>query len=173
MPIQFAPAEMNAQILDNDEKIQIQSVVGTFICYGCAVEPTVLTALHDMATMQAKTTISMLKQPTILMDYLVTYPNTKLHFYVGNMQQHLESGAAYLLMPEAKSRIAAYFYLHSTPHAKKCYPKGYNAPIHVKCSTLKKFVSSAAEAECGGIFHNCTTAIGIRDTLHWNVTSTR
>ena len=36
---------------------------------------------------------------------------------------------------------------------------------HVEYSTLKNFVSSAAEAECGGIFHNCSTAIGIRNTL--------
>ena len=44
-------------------------------------------------------------------------------------------------------------------------PKGYNAPIHDECSTLKNVVSSVAEAECGGIFQNCVTAIGIRKTL--------
>ena len=31
--------------------------------------------------------------------------------------------------------------------------------------TLKNVVSSAAEAECGGLFHNCTTAIGLRHAL--------
>ena len=30
---------------------------------------------------------------------------------------------------------------------------------------LKNAVSSAAEAECGALFHNCTVAIGIQNVL--------
>ena len=60
------------------------------------------------------------------------------------------------------SRVAKYFYLHLPPNANKCYRKGYNAPIHVECSTLKNVVSSAAEAECGGIFQNCENQFHIK-----------
>ena len=61
--------------------------------------------------------------------------------------------------------MAGHFYLsaHPTPH--KAYPNRYNAPILTECHTLKNIVSSAAEAECGGIFHNCVVAIGIRNAL--------
>ena len=104
-----------------------------------------------MATIQSKPTINTFKQATMLLDYLVTYPNAKLRFYDGNMQLHTESDAAYLVLPGTKSRVAGYFYLHSPPNTNKCYRKGNNAPIHVECSSLKNVVSSAAEAECGGI----------------------
>ena len=161
----MATQEPKTTLLDKDGKTRIQSIVGTFLFYGRAVEPTVLTALNDMATMQSKPTINTFKQSTMLLDYLATYLNVKLCFYAGNMQLHIESDAAYLVLPGAKSRVAGYFYLHSPPNANKCYRKGYNAPIHVQCSTLKNVVSSAAEAECGGIFQNCVTTIGIRNTL--------
>ena len=103
-----------------------------FLYYGRAVEPTVLTALNDMATMQAKPTINTLKQSNMLLDYLATYPNAKLRFYAGNMKLHVELDSAYLVSPGAKSRIAGYFYLHAPPHATKSYSKGYNAPIHIR-----------------------------------------
>ena len=97
----------------------------------------------------------------MLLDYQATYPQAKLRFYSGNMKLHIESDAAYLVLPGVKSRIAGYFYLHLSPHPNKSYPKGYNTPVHVKCLTIKDVVSSAAEAECGGLFYNCCTAIGI------------
>ena len=37
----------------------------------------------------------------------------------------------------------------------------YNAPVHIECALLKHVVSSAAEAETGGLFHNTKIAIGI------------
>ena len=40
-----------------------------------------------------------------------------------------------------------------------------NAPIHVECKTLKHVVSSAAEAETGGLYSNCTFAIPLRQML--------
>ena len=140
-------------------------MVGTFLYYGRAVDPTVLIALNDLATYQAAPTIDTLKHSKMLLDYLATYPNAKLRFYAGNMKLHFESDAAYLVLPGAKSRIAGYFYLHAPPSASKVYAQGYNAPIHIECSTIKNVVSSAAEAECGGLFHNCSTAIGIRTAL--------
>ena len=76
-----------------------------------------LTALNDMATMQSKPTINTFKQATMLLDYLATYPNAELNFYAGNMQLHIESDAAYLVLPGAKSRVAGYFYLHSPLNA--------------------------------------------------------
>ena len=59
----------------------------------------------------------------MLLDNLSTYPQTKLRFYKGNMKLYIESDAAYLVLPGAKSRIAGYFYLHAPPHPTKSYPK--------------------------------------------------
>ena len=102
----------------------------------------------------------------MLLFYLDTYPKAKIRFYAGNMILHIESDAAHLILLGICSRIVGRFYLHTPAHPNKLYVKCYNGPIHVKCSTITNAVSSAAEAECGGIFHNCTMAIGIQNTLN-------
>ena len=99
------------------------------------------------------------------MDYLNTYPNAKLRYYAGHMKLMVDSDAAYLVLPNARSRVAGHFYLEALPRAHKAYQAKKNAPILTECYTLKNVVSSAAEAECGGVFHNCIVAIGIRNTL--------
>ena len=40
-----------------------------------------------------------------------------------------------------------------------------NAPLHVECKLLKHVVSSAAEAETGGLYANCETTIQLRTIL--------
>ena len=40
-----------------------------------------------------------------------------------------------------------------------------NSPIHIECKTLKHVVSSAAEVEPTGLFHNCQVAVHIRNIL--------
>ena len=101
----------------------------------------------------------------MLIDYLATYPYAKLRYYEGGMKLNVESNAAYLVLPNAKSHVARHFYLSAFPCPTKAYPQEYNAPIHIECYTLKNVVSSAVEAECGCIFHNCIVVIGIQNTL--------
>ena len=79
---------------------------------------------------------------------------------------HIESDATYLVLPGTKSHIAGYYYLHAPPHPLKIYPKGYNASVHIECMIIKNIVSLAVEAECGGLFHNCSMAIGLRHALN-------
>eukprot|EP00957_Ditylum_brightwellii_P071041 5398361-Ditylum_brightwellii.AAC.1 len=40
----------------------------------------------------------------------LVYPNAILCFFAGNMQLHVDSDAAFLVVNGAKSRIAGYFY---------------------------------------------------------------
>ena len=72
------------------------------------------------------------------MDYLTTYLNYKLQYYASNMKLNVESDATYLVLSNAKSRIAGHFYLSVFPVSPKTYPQTYNAPIHTECYTLKK-----------------------------------
>ena len=81
------------------------------------------------------------------------------------MQLHIESDAAYLVLPGARSRAAGYFYLTEHGSPNKVYPQRFNAPLHTECRTIKNVVPSAAEAECAALFHNCTVAVGIRHAL--------
>ena len=102
----------------------------------------------------------------MLMDYLNTYPNAKLRYYAGTMNLKVESNAAYLVLPNARSRVAGHFYLEASPHPNKVYPGKHNAPLLTECYTLRNVVSSAAKAKCEGIFHNCVVAIGLQNTLN-------
>ena len=64
----------------------------------------------------------------------------------------VDSDAAYLVLPKSRSRIARYFRLENKPpQLKNTRPNG---PILIECKTLRRVVTSAAEAETSGVFHN-------------------
>ena len=78
------------------------------------------------------------------------------------MHLHVNSDAAYLCLPKARSRIAGYFCMLNADH-NDTHPK--NGAILVDCKGLHWVVSSAAEAETHGVFHNSTIALNIRNIL--------
>ena len=78
------------------------------------------------------------------------------------MLPHVDSDAAYLVLPKARSRVAGYFQLtnqHTSPNFF-C-----NGAILIECKGLRHVVASSAEAEIGGIFHNAQQALPIRVAL--------
>ena len=98
------------------------------------------------------------------MDYLYTHPDAYIRFYASDMVLHVDSDAAYLVLPKVKSRIAGYYYLSAHLNITK-NPK-LNGAILVLCKTLRYVVPSAAETEVVGIFQNAQQAIIIRRILH-------
>ena len=123
-----------------------------------------LPALNQISTQQAKPTHQTNDDAAMLLDFAATYPNAKVCYHASDMIIHVDTDAAYLVMPNAKSRIAGYFYLSSKPKSPGD-PVPLNGAILVECTTIKHVVSSAAEAECGGCFHNAQKAIPIRIAL--------
>ena len=102
----------------------------------------------------------------MLLDYAATYPNAKIRYHASDMVLHADSDAAYLVLPNAKSRIAGHFYLSSNPPKSPAPPKpAPNGPILTECKTIRHVVASAAEAETGGLFYNGQTIIPIRQAL--------
>jgi len=77
---------------------------------------------------------------------------------------YVESDAAYLVLPNAKSRYAGHFYLSNKANPKLSRPPR-NGPIHTECKTIRNVAASAAEAETAGIFGNSQIAIPIRRAL--------
>jgi hypothetical protein len=80
------------------------------------------------------------------------------------MVLNVDTDAAYLVLPQARSHIAGHYFLSDNPPAPPTMPKP-NGPIHTECRRLRGVVSSAAEAECGGLYHNSQNVIPIRDSL--------
>ena len=97
------------------------------------------------------------------MDYLHAYPDATLCYRASDMILQMESDAAYLVLPKARSRAAAYFMLGNDP-ATHPAPMS-NAPVHIMCNNIKNVMSSAAEAETGGIFLATQKACPIRVAL--------
>jgi hypothetical protein len=82
------------------------------------------------------------------------------------MLLHVDMDAAYLVLPKAKGQFAGHYTLTDQPPAAPTRPNPTpNGPIHTECRTLRSVVSSAAEAECGGLYHNSQNAVPIQDTL--------
>ena len=162
---QYAPQPDDLEILQTTIEIRrIQAIVGTFLYYARAIDCTMLPALNQISTKQSKPTQQTNEDADMLLDFAATYPNAKIRFHASDMILHVDTDAAYLVMPNAKSRIAGYFYLSSKP-TDNGTPVPLNGPILVECTTIKHVVGSAAEAECGGCYHNAQKAVPIRIAL--------
>ena len=88
----------------------------------------------------------------MLLDYLATYLDAKICFYVSDMILYVDSYAAYLVAEKAQSCIAGYYYCSNNTTNKKSPNPPLNGPIHIKCKLLRHVVTSAAEAETAGLF---------------------
>jgi hypothetical protein len=162
---QYAPPPDDTDLLKTKQEIRrIQAIVGTFLYYARAIDCTMLPALNQISTQQSKPTQQTNEDANMLLDFAATYPDAKIRFHASDMILNIDTDAAYLVMPNAKSRIAGYFYLSSLPSASNI-PVPINGPILVECTTIKHVVGSAAEAECGGCYHNAQKAIPIRIAL--------
>ena len=127
--LQYAPPPDNSDFLPPKGINRIQLINGSFLYYRRAVEPAILTALNELATQQSKPTVLTEQKAQMLMDYLTIFLNAILRYYAGDMKLHVESDAAYLVLPNTRSRVAGHFYLSAFPVSNKAYLQQHNAPI--------------------------------------------
>ena len=164
---QYAQEASKLPVLDKKDIKYVQTVVGSLLYYSRAIDPTMLTALNEIATVQSKPTSDTLTKCQVLLDYAATYPNTKQRFHQSDMILHVDSDASYLVQPGAKSRIAGSYVLSSLPtHGTVSYTRAHNTPFLIECRTLRHVVASSAEAETGALFQNAQNSIAIRQALH-------
>ena len=90
----------------------------------------------------------------MLLDYLATYSNAKIRYHASGMVLNIDSDAAYLVLLKARSRIARCLYLTKHCPEKRTKSPPINGGVLVECKILKHVVSSVAEIETGGFFHN-------------------
>jgi hypothetical protein len=156
------PADATAA-MTNDQTKMLQRVVGTFLFYGCAVDPTLLHALNDLASAQTKGTQATADAMIHILNYLATHPDATIRYYASDMALHIHSDASYLTAPEARSRAGGHFFLSSLSPAAQ--PPPNNGPVHNVAKIIKNVMSSAAEAEVGGLYVNAREGIPLRTTL--------
>jgi hypothetical protein len=143
---------------------RVQSVSGTFLYYARAVDPTIIVALNEISNNQAKPTILTGKACDMLLDYLATHPDATIRYYASDMILCIIADAAYLVLPNARSRCAGMYFLTDKPTSDPPDPKP-NGAVHVLCKTLRGVPASAAEAETGGLFLNGQEAVPIITAL--------
>ena len=161
---QYAKGEDTSPLLDVKGTRYIQGVVGSLLYYSRATDSAMLTALNEIASKQANPTIKTKKAVHHLLDYAATHPLAIIRYHASDMILNIDSDAAYLVMPGARSRISGYFQLANKNNTKP-FPNGVNGAILVECKTIRNVVASAAEAETGGIFYNAQIGLIIRTAL--------
>ena len=95
------------------------------------------------------------------MDYLATYLDAYIQYYASDVQLHIDTGSAYLVLPKSRIRIAGFYCLTNTPNINDRFLR--NGVILVELKTLLHIVASASEAQVAGVFHNSGIAISIRN----------
>jgi hypothetical protein len=168
---QYAPAEDTSPVLDASNQKRVQEVLGVLLYYARAIDPTMLVALGSIATQQAKGTEQTMKALTTLLNYCATHPNATVRYTASDMVLWTDSDASYLSVPKARSRAAGYHFLSTRPMDPQKAPTSSdppppsNGPVEVVCQIMRNVMSSAAEAELGGLFLNVKTACSLRITL--------
>lgn len=163
---QLATQHPSKIFLNPQQTTRIQRITGSLLYYARGVEYTMQPGLNELGTTQAKPTDFSNMEANQLLDYIATYPNATIRFYASDMVLHIDSDAAYLVLPNAKSRVAGYFYLSDKPPPPPAIPNPKpNGAILVECCSLKNTTTSAAETETAGVFHNAQVAIPIRIAL--------
>jgi hypothetical protein len=155
-----APTDASPKHTANETKT-LQRVIGKFLYYARAVDPTMLHILSNLAASQTTGTEATTIQMVHFLNYCATYPDAKLRYRASDMILHIHSDAAYLTEPEARSRAGGHHFLGNLPGK----PTMFNGPILNISKVLRGVMSSAAEAEIGALFLNAKEGTVIRTTL--------
>ena len=124
-----------------------------------------LVALSSLASVQAEGTEATMEAAIQLLNYAATHPDATICYFASGMQLHSHSDASYLSESKACSRVGGLFFLSSKDDPKNSKPPPINGAIQVISSILKNVMSSAAEAEVGGLFKNGKEAAMLRTIL--------
>ena len=152
------PVDTTARLPKHEIK-RIQQIIGTFLFYGRAVDPTLLTALSELSSAQATATDATKRACNQFLDYCATHPTSTIRYHVSDMVLKLHSDSSYLNALGARSRQGGHFYL-----GNKSGPDILNGAILHLAAIMKMVLSSAAEAEFGALFHNTKEATVIGRT---------
>ena len=134
-----------------------KKLLETFLYYYRAVGCTMLPSLNTLSEQQSSPTKNTEAAVTHFLDYVATNPSAIIQYKSSDIILHIASDASYLSEPRARSHTGGHYYLRSLPtdpkHSTNLPPLA-NSPIHTECRILKHVVTSAAEAEVGGLFHS-------------------
>ena len=153
------PIDTSARLPPHEIK-RLQQIIGTFLFYGRAVDPTLLTALSELSSAQATATDATKRACQQFLDYCASHPDGAIRYHASDMILKLHSDSSYLNAVSARSRQGGHLYL-----GNKSEPDILNGAVLNLAAIMKMVLSSAAEAEFGAFFHNTKEATPLHTTL--------
>ena len=136
--------------LSPQDSKQLQQIVGTFLFYSRAVDPTMLTAVSIIAMEQTQGTQTTKEKAEHFLTYAATHPNTTIKYYKSDMILKIHSDASYLPEQQGRSHTGGHFYLGNWEHTTD--PP--NGPILNTTGILANIMSATSEAEAAALFTN-------------------
>jgi hypothetical protein len=139
------------------QQLELQIVIGTLLYYARTVDPSVLTAVHELGSVQSKPTLNDMKKMDRLLQYVSSHQHYGLRFHASTMQLQVQSDASFLSRTKARSVLGGFHYLGT--------PDLINGPFFCTSKKISCVVTSAAEAELGAAFQNAQKGAQFRNTL--------
>jgi hypothetical protein len=140
-----------------EQQKELQVVVGTLLYYARTVDPSILTVVHELGSVQAAPSLQDMLKMERLLQYTSVHQHHGLRFHASNMQLQIQSDASYLSRTKARSVLGGIHYLGS--------PAYINGPFFCTSKIISCIVTSAAEAELGAAFQNTQKGAQFRNTL--------
>ena len=156
--VQYVYVDESAKLTEKEIK-KIQKIAGLFLYSGRVIDTTIIHALNEINIESTKATEKTREAVNHFLDYCATNPDAQIIYRASDMQLHINSDAAYLVAPKARSRAGGYHYLGNKDG------KLFNGPIFILAKVIKAVMSSAAESEVGGLYLNAREAIILIYTL--------
>ena len=139
---------------------ELQEIVGVFLFYARAVDPTMLTAINKISSRQSKPTSLIKQEVDRFFQYANAYPDATMRIRASNMKLVCHSDGSYLSESDARSRAGGILFLGDCADGE-----APNAPVAFLSVIIKTVVSSATSTEYAAAFIVGQTAIPIIHTL--------
>ena len=140
----------------------IREVIGVFLYYSRAVDPTMLPTLSKLSLGQGIPTRALHDAVLHFLQYAATYPDAAITYRPSDMRIVIWSDASYLSESQARSRADNFHHLTANGDP---ITAPVNGAIDVISTIIPTVVSSAAEAELAGLFLNGQLGMASRTTL--------
>ena len=157
---QEAPMDEPSVPLTPAEIQELQEIVGVFLFYSRAVDPTMLTAINKIASRQAKPTSLIKLEVERFLQYANKWPNATMRIRASDMKLVCHSDGSYLSESDARSRAGGILFLGDCDDND-----APNAPVCFLSVIIKTVVTSATATEYAAAFIVGQAAISIINTL--------
>ena len=142
------------------EKLELQEIVGVFLFYARAVDPTMITAINKIGSRQAKPTSLIKKEIERFLQYASSHPDATLRIRASDMKLVCHSDGSYNSESEARSRAGSLLFLGDCADGE-----APNAPIAYISVIISTVVASATETEYAALFITGQAATCVVNTL--------